>query len=142
MSAQEYYHTSVGHCIIWGETKDHPDMVIVSENGEYGSLYVVKRDELVKNEDTWEFQKAKERADELRLITAKAQENLDKLADKLVDKAIIALNSRMKFNAVFGKETNGATAGWVLTVVDELKKLIKEKAPDVIKGKDDNELDF
>lgn len=138
MDNQEYYHSSVGHCMIWGDVVDKPDMVIVSENSDYGSLIVVARKDLVKKEDTWEFQQAKKRADELRLITAKAQEQFDKLADKLADKALISLASRMKFNALFGK--GGAGVAWAGLIIEELEKLVKEKAEEVIKDK--KELDF
>lgn len=134
---QEYYHSSVGHCTIWGDVVDKPDWVIVSENSDYGTLTAVKRSELQKKEDTWEFKQAEKRRDEIRLMTAKAQEQLDKLTSKLVDKALIDLASRLKFNVLFGKNVDGATAGWAVTISDELKKMVKEKAPEVIKDEKD-----
>lgn len=133
---QEYYYDG-GYVTIWAEVKDKPDTVIVAEPGGYGDLHVTSRKSLVKKEDSYYFKKAQERADEIRLITAKAQEQLDKLTAKLVDKALIDLASRLKFNVLFGKNVDGATAGWAVTISDELKKMVKEKAPEVIKDKKD-----
>lgn len=135
MDEQDYYHSSVGHCRIWGEVADKPDYVIVSENSDYGRLEAVRRKDLVKKEDTWEFQQAQKRADELRMITAKAQENFDKLVDKLVDKALLSLSSRIKFNVLFGK--GGSGVAWAGMIVEELEKMVKEKAPEVAKGKEE-----
>lgn len=130
MDNQEYYHRSVGHCMIWGDVVDKPDHVIVSENSDYGQLIVVRRKDLQKKEDTWEFKQAQKRADELRLITAKAQEQFDKLSDRLVDDAIRALSSRMKFNIAFGQ--GGDAAPYALMLSQKLEELIKEKAPEII----------
>lgn len=130
---QEYLHGN-GYVTIFADVKDNDDFVIVETDG--GVLEVARKNNLTKKEDSYNFKRAEERANELRLITQKAQENLDKLASKVVDKALLDLASRLKFNAMFGKDVNGAIVGWAVTISDELKKLVKEKAPEIIK-KDD-----
>lgn len=130
---QEYYYNS-GYVTIWAEVEGKPDTVIVAEAGNYGDLHVADRKNLVKKEDSYQFKRAQERADELRLITQKAEENFDKLKDKLVDKALLALASRMKFNALFGA---GGNVAWAGLVIEELEKLVKEKAEETIKDKKD-----
>ncbi len=134
---QEYYHSSIGHCTIYADIVDMPDMVAVSENSDYGTITVVRRKELVKKEDTWEFKQAEKRRDEIRMITAKAQENLDELAEKVVDKALKSLASRIKFNVAFG-ESNGGSA-YAITISQELEKLIRESGKKIA-GKGEIEL--
>ncbi len=58
------------------------------------------------------------------MITAKAQENLDELAEKVVDKALKSLASRIKFNVAFGKSTGGEAYAIILST--ELEKMIRE----------------
>ena len=134
MDKQEYYYNG-SYVTIFSEVTDHPDMVIVSDGGDYGELLVVRKDVLKKKEESYQYQQAQKHADELRLITQKAQENLDKLTDKLVDKAITALASRIKFNVAFGD--GGSAAPYALMLSQELGKMIKDKAPEVIKGQKD-----
>lgn len=131
---QEYYSSSVGYCTIWGDVVDKPEMVIVSENSDYGTLTVVKRSELQKREDTWEFKQAEKRKAELDKITADAQKNLDKIVDKVIDKALKSLASRIKMNVAFGD--GGSSSYAALMISTELEKMIKEKAPEVVKGKE------
>lgn len=111
------------------------DFVIVQN--DYREMKVAIKKELLKKEDSYYFKKAQERADEIRLITAKAEEKLDELADKLVDKAIITLSARMKLNVLFNKDLGNAS-GWAITVVNELEKLIKDKdkVQEVLKQKE------
>ena len=117
------------------EVEGDNDLVVVGQRDGYGDYMVAQKSSLVKLEDSYEFKRAKERAEELRLITAKAQENLDKLTDKLVDKAIISLASRIKFNVAFG--SGGSAAPYALMLSQELEKMIKKEAPKVIAEKED-----
>ena len=111
------------------------DLVVIGQRDGYGDYMVAKKSSLVKLEDSYEFKRAKERAEELRLITAKAKENLDKLTEKLVDKAIVSLASRIKFNVAFGE--GGSAAPYALMLSQELEKMIKKDAPKVIAEKED-----
>lgn len=130
----EYYYE--GDILLYVEdVQSMEGWCVVDEGGDYGSLRVVRKKDLIRKEDSWQWQQKQKYADELRLITQKAQENLDKLTDKLVDKALISLSSRLKFNALFGKGSGNMS--WVGVVVDELEKLVKEKAPEVVKGEKD-----
>lgn len=128
---QEYYHSG-GYGTIYGEVKDKPEEVIFAENGDYGELHVVRRSELVKKEDSYSYQQAQKRADELRAITAKAQENFDQLVEKLIKKTTSALSARMKLNILFGKDMS-SSAGFGMAIANELEKLVKEDAAEVIK---------
>lgn len=134
---EEYYHSSVGYCTIFGDIVDKPELVAVSENSDYGTITVVKRSELVPKEETWEFTQAKKRADEIRLITAKVQENLDELAERVVDKALKSLASRIKFNVAFGE--GGSHSAYAIMLSTELEKLIRESGKKVA-GKGDIDL--
>lgn len=131
MSRQEYLYNSEYVTIAHDVVGDPDLVVVVTDREEY---IVANKKNLQKKEDSWGYKRAQERADELRLITQKAEENLDKIVDKVVDKALIALSSRMKFNVLFGDNSN---VGWASLVIDELKKLVKEKAPEVVKGDKD-----
>ncbi len=113
-------------------------MVIVSENSDYGDIRVVARKDLVKKEDTWEYKQAQKRADELRLMTAKAEENFEKVTERVISAACKALASRIKMNVLFG--SNMAGGGWAVTIAEELEKLIKEDGKETIKKEvgDDN----
>lgn len=128
--AKEYYYDG-DYVTIWGDVKDQPDFVIVTDGSDYGELSVVRRSNLVPKEESYRFKKEQERAEELRLITAKAKENFDELVDKVVDDAIRTLTSRMKFNAFFGKGGAGAAA-WAMSVVEELEKIIKKDAKEIV----------
>lgn len=132
MNEQEYYYNS-GYVTIWGEVKDKPDMVIVAETGD-GDLSVAKRENLVPKEESYMYKKAQERADELRAITARAEEHFDEVVEKVIDKATSALQMRMKMNAIFSKDI-GNNAGFAVAIADELKKLVKEKTPEIVKEK-------
>lgn len=131
---QEYY-VDGEYVTIWGEVKDKPDTVIVTNGSGYGDLSVVNRSRLVKKEDSYQWQQAQKRADELRLVTAKAEEQFEKVTEKVIKAACSALATRMKMNILFGEGMKGN--GWAMAVVDELNKLVREKAPEVIKGKED-----
>lgn len=133
MGKQEYLYNSE-YVTIANDVTGEPELVVVVNDHE--ELIVARRKNLQKKEDSWGYKRELERRDELRLVTAKAQENLDKLVDKVVDKALASLSSRMKMNVVFGKDI-GNSGGWALMISDELGKLIKEKAPEVVKGKED-----
>ena len=116
------------------EVKGNDDLVVVMQRDGYGDYIVARKSSLVKLEDSYEYKRARERADEIRLITQKAEERLDKLTDKLVDKAIQALASRIKFNVAFGE--GGLHNAYAIVLSTELEKMIKDKAPDVIKSKE------
>jgi len=131
---QEYYYNG-GYVVIVGGVEGEEDLVVVNESNSYGGMHVARRSELVKKEESYTFKQAEKRKKELEAITKKAQDNLDKLADKVVDKALISLSSRMKFNVAFGKDMSNS-AGWALMVADELKKMVKEKTPEMMKELD------
>lgn len=135
MSEVQEYYLDGEYVTIWGEVKGKPDKVIVTNNSDYGELTVASRDRLVKKEDSYSWKQAQERADELRLITAKAEENFTKVTEKVIKAACSALSTRMKMNVVFGK--NMESNGWAIAIADELNKLVRDKAPEVIKDKKD-----
>jgi hypothetical protein len=108
---------------------DEDDLVIV-EN-DHGELIVARFSSMERKEDSYYYQKAEERKAELQAITKRAEANLNKIADKIVDRSLNALASRMKFNLVFGKAGEGNN--WVMPIVDELHKMIKDKTKENIK---------
>lgn len=132
---QEYYSSSTGYVTIWGEVKGKPEMVIVSNGSDYGELTVVARSQLEKKEDSWTYKEAERRADELRTITAKAEENFEKVVEKVIKTACSTLSTRMKMNVVFGKDISDG--GWAIVIADELNKLVRKEAKDVVKDKAD-----
>lgn len=117
---------------IEAENESQDEWVVVQD--EDYVIATVRKKDLVKKEDTYQYKRAQERADEIRLITAKAEEKLDELSDKLVDKALKQLSTRMKLNTVFSKDLGNAS-GWALTVSNELEKMIKEQAKETIEDK-------
>lgn len=132
MSEQEYLYNNE-YVTIYRVLPDEDDMVIVSN--DHGELIVASFSSMERKEDSYYFVKAEERKQELEAITKKAKDNLDKLVDKLIDKSIIALSSRIKFNVAFGE--GGSAAPYALMLSQELQKMIKEKAPEVIKEKEE-----
>lgn len=128
MPKQEYLYNSeyvtIGHKVVG----DKDLVVVVTDSGE---LNVARLSNLQKKEDSWYWKKAEGRKQELENITKSAKANLDKLADKLVDEALKKLASRMKFNIAFS-ENLGDSAGWALQISNELEKMVKEKAPEII----------
>lgn len=136
MANQEYYYNG-GYVVIWGEVVDKPDFVIVNDGNDYGELQVTRRKELVKKEDSYQYKQAEKRAEEIRLKTAKAQENLDELSERVVDKALKSLASRIKFNVAFGE--GGSSAAYALMPSEQLQKMIRESG-DKIAGKE--KIDF
>lgn len=125
---QEYFYSG-GYVTIFAELSDNDDFVVVKTDD--GDLEVVRKNQLVKKEDSYHFKRAEERRIELENITKKAEENLNKIADRVVDRALNSLASRMKFNLVFGKAGTGNS--WVMPIVDELENMIKDKASNEIK---------
>lgn len=134
---RDVVYCSSGDFFYYVEDVPHnPDFAICREGGDdYGYLTVVRKSDLKPREETWQWQQKQKHADELRLITQKAQENLDRLTEKLVDKAIISLASRIKFNVAFG--SGGSAAPYALMLSQELEKMIKKEAPKVIAEKED-----
>lgn len=137
MDKQEYYYNG-GYVTIFSEVTADPNLVVVTDGNDYGELSVVRKDQLQKKEESYYYKQAKVRAEELRMMTAKAQEQFDKLKDKLVDDSIRALQSRVKFNVAFGK--GGSSGAYAMILVEQLESLIKEKAEDAVKGKDTKSL--
>ena len=123
MNKDQIYMYNRNEVKVYHEIPDMPEYVVVLDADGYGEWIIARKTDLVKKEDSYEFKRAKERAEELRLITAKAQENLDKLTEKLVDKAIISLASRIKFNVAFG--SGGSAAPYALMLSQELEKMMK-----------------
>lgn len=131
---KEYYYSG-SYVTIVGDVDGQPDLVVVDEGGDYGSMLVARRKELTPKEESWTFKKAQEHANEIRMITAKAQENLDEIADKIVDDALKKLASRIKFNVAFGE--GGVHSAYALMLSDQLTKMIKEDGAKTIKAKED-----
>lgn len=132
MDKDQIYMYNRNEVKVHHEIPDMPEYVVVLDADGYGEWIIARKTDLVKKEDSYEFKRAKERADELRLITQRAQENLDKLKNKLVDDSIRALQSRVKFNVAFGK--GGSSGAYAMILVEQLESLIKEKAEDAVKG--------
>lgn len=136
MDKEQVYYCNGEYVKIYAEVKDEPDLFVIKNESGYGELSVVHRNGLTKKEDSYEYKQQQKKADELRMITAKAQENFDAIVEKVIAKAISRLQSRMKMNIVFGKDM-GNSAGWAMTIVNELEKLIKEVAKDEVKDEKD-----
>lgn len=126
---QEYLYNGE-YVRILEDVSNMPSLVVVTNDRE--EYIVARRDQLQKKEDSWGYQRELERADEMRKLTQKAKENLDAVVEEVIEKATSALSSRMKMNVVFGKDMS-TSGGWALMIADELNKLIKEKAPKVVK---------
>lgn len=131
---KEYYHNG-GYVTIVGGIEGQPDYVVVDEGGDYGSMLVARRKDLTPKEESYTWKRQLDREKELKDITKKAEENLNAVADKVVDRALNSLASRMKFNAVFG-ESDGGTTGWAVVVSNALKDMIKDKTKDTMKDFD------
>lgn len=131
MGKQEYLYNGE-YVTIFKKVEGDKDLVVVSNDHE--ELIVAHKSNLQKKEDSWGYQRSLERKKELQSITADAQARFDELVDEVVDKAISALSLRMKMNTLFAKDMNNAS-GWAIQIVSELEKLIKEKAPETVKGK-------
>lgn len=127
---QEYYNSSVGYVTIFAEVVDQPDFVVVEENGGYGELSVIRKKDLVKKEDSYEYKERERRKKELEAIASEAEKRLDEIAEQLVDKSLKSLSTRIRLNAMFGKAEN---ASFALTIVAELEKMIKEKPKETLK---------
>lgn len=132
MKKGDEYEHSGDYVTIWGFVEDNDTDVIVLNGGDYGELQVVRRSELNKKEDSYRWKQEVAKKEQLEAIAKKAEENLQKVADRVVDKALSALQSRIKFNSIFG---DGGNLAWSGLVVDELNKLIKEKPVDKLKEK-------
>jgi len=133
MGEQEYYIDGE-YVTIYGEVKDEENLVIV--RNDHQELSVVNRERLITKENSYSYRRAQERKQELEQITAEAQKNLDAISDKIVNKALQKLATRMKFNTLFSKDL-GNSSGWAIMVSNELEKLIKEDGPKVVKEKED-----
>lgn len=130
---QEYIYHSEYVTIV--DKYDHGDEMVIVVNDQE-ELLVAQRSLLKRKEDSWGWKRQEERRDEIQLITAKAQENFDKLADKLVDKALSTLATRMKMNVIFGKDLDNAD-GWAIMISKELEKLIREDAKAIMEKTDE-----
>lgn len=126
---QEYLYNS--EYVTISHKVEGDDGLVVVEN-HHGELIVASRSGLTKKEDSWEYKKAQERKQEIEAITKKAEDNLNAIASKVVDRALRSLSSRMKFNAAFSNDL-GNSAGWAIMISNELEKMIKEKAKDEMK---------
>lgn len=106
-----------------------PDFAVVREGGD-GYITVARKSDLKPYEESWQWQRKEAAKERLEKVTAKAQANLDKLTEKLVDKALISLASRIKFNVAFGE--GGVHNAYALMLSTELEKMIRKEAPKVI----------
>lgn len=106
----------------WSALKDNKDFVVVSTGD--GDLRTARVSSLQNKEDTYQWQQKEKYKKELEAITADAESNLDQIVDKIVDKALKNLATRIRLNAMFGDASN---ASFALTAVAELEKMIKDK---------------
>lgn len=120
---KEYYYSGA-YVTIVGEIEGQPDLIVVDEGGDYGSMIVARKKELTLKEESYTYKQAQARADELRLFTQKAEEDFEAIVEKVIKVACKALQARIKMNVLFGSASSGN--GWAVTVADELEKLIKE----------------
>lgn len=127
---KEYYWNG-GYVTIVGEIEGQPDLIAVDEGGDYGSMMVARKKDLTLKEESYTYKQAQARADELRLLTQKAEGNFEAIVEKVIKVACKALQARIKMNVLFGSASSGN--GWAVTIADELEKLIKEDAKDTIK---------
>jgi hypothetical protein len=126
-----YYGEYVTYCAeIENGSQYANDFCIVKD--QEGVLSVARKAEMKPKEESYTYIRAQERAAEIEAITAKAQENLDKVAEKIVDKALADLSFRIKMNVVMGKGGDG-TAG--LVIAKELEKMVKDSTPEQLKKK-------
>lgn len=131
MSKKQEYLYNGKYVTIWREVADEPEFVVVTDDGNYGELFVVRKSHLIEKEKSNQWLRAQERANELRLITAKAEENFDAVVEKVIEKSIKSLQMRMKLNMVFNKDMDN-NSGWAMLILNELENLIKENAKDVV----------
>lgn len=127
---KEYYWNG-GYVTIVGEIEGQPDLIAVDEGGDYGSMMVARKKDLTLKEESYTYKQAQARADELRLITAKAEENFEAIYEKIISASCKALSARIKMNAFFGKSNDADS--WAVIIANELEKLIKQDAKDIIK---------
>jgi hypothetical protein len=118
------------------DVKGNKDLVVVLDSNGYSEYMIARKSDLVKLEDSYEYKRARERTKELKELTQKAEDNLKAIADKVVDRALSSLASRIKFNTMFADDTSPGQAAWAVQVTDELKKMIKEEAPKAVEKKD------
>lgn len=133
MSKQEYLYNNEYVTISNDVVGDEDLVVVVNDREQY---IVARRSNLKKKEDSWGWKRELERKKELQLITARAKENLESVVEEVITAATSALQARMKMNVLFGKGMSSDN-GWALTIADELGKLVKEKAADVVSKKED-----
>lgn len=107
----EYTYKDREYCVVYGGDDD---------------FTTCRKSDLQKWEETWHYQEEQKR--KARLEQWKACE--DQIVERMQNKAIKSLASRIKLNAFFGK--SGGGAAYTLVIMEELEKLIKEdKDPDV-----------
>lgn len=135
MAEKQVYVVDGEDMVISHEIKDKNDLVVMEQEDGYGWYKVVYRKDLVKKEDSYQYKNAQKRADELRLITQKAEENFESICERVISASCKALQARMKMNILFGNNSSGNS--WAVVIADELEKLIKEKAPKIIEDKKD-----
>lgn len=130
-AGKEYW--SSGDVFIYIEDVPHnPEFAICREGGDdYGYMTVCRKSDLKPREETWQWQQKEKYKQELEKVTEKVQENLDELAERVVDKALKSLSSRMKMNALFGD--NSSNLAWIGVVTQELEKLIRESGKKIAK---------
>lgn len=122
MERGKEYYLNGNFVTFWSELKDNKDFVVVEDSD--GVLKVARLSSLKDKEDTYEWQRKERYKKELEAITAEAEKNFDEVAEKIVDKALSSLATRIRLNAMFGEPAN---ASFALTVVAELEKMIKDK---------------
>lgn len=119
------------------DVPSNPDFAICQEGGDDGYMTVCRKSDLKPQEETWQWQQKEKYAAELQKKVDVVQANLDELAEKVVDKALKSLASRIKLNVAFGK--GGASDYAALTVAQEVEKMIRESGKKIA-GKEDIDL--
>lgn len=128
---REYYYNG-GYVTIVGEIEGQPDLIAVDEGGDYGPMIVARKKDLTLKEESYTYKKAQERADELRLITQKAEENYEKIVEKIIKAAVSTLQTRIKMNVLLGKGGGDGSDTWAIIIANELNKIVKDDAKAVI----------
>lgn len=132
MAEKQVYVVDGEDMVISHEIKDKNDLVVMEQEDGYGWYKVVYRKDLVKKEDSYQYKNAQKRADELRLITQKAEENYEKIVEKIIKAAVSTLQTRIKMNVLLGKGGGDGSDTWAIIIANELNKIVKDDAKAVI----------
>jgi acetone carboxylase gamma subunit len=104
MDKQEYLYNNeyvtISRLKVINDDVDYKDSVVIVQN-DYGDFIVADKSNLIKKEDSYSYKRAQERVEELRSITAEAEENFEKVVERVISAVCSTLSSRMKMNILF-----------------------------------------